>query len=488
MTTATTTPATQRIVAYHRVSTAEQSTERHVSLETQAKRVVAYAERAGGAVVGAFTDVASGRKDNRREYQEMLKFVRAGHADVIAVQFLDRFGRNPREILSRIWALQEFGVEVIATDEDIREELVLLVRAGLAGAESKRTSERVKATMRDAARKGRRGGTPPYGYRLVVEGPSSRHYEHNSDEVRTIRRAIDLIEGEQLGYLKLAERLETEGLRTRSGKPWTAAALQRILNNPALIGRFTLGAHSDDVVVVDDFYDPPVLSRQEWDALQARLSLRREHPRGRTHTSDYLLSGIARCGYCEGPMNGQKTTSRGHAYYRYICASRMRSRAFCEHWNNHSRAGLETAVLDYLGRYSDPARVRTLLAATERTSKGVNKKRLLAFEGELAKLDADLRADLDLLRRGFLDDRDFAVANAGRRDRREALEAQKASLSVLVEAELANEHLASTLPDRIRSFTETMRAADVRVAKAELQTILKAVYVTGNDIEIEFRH
>lgn len=224
MTTATTTPATQRIVAYHRVSTAEQSTDRHVSLETQAKRVVAYAERAGGAVVGTFTDVASGRKDNRREYQEMLKFVRAGHADVIAVQFLDRFGRNPREILSRIWALQEFGVEVIATDEDIREELVLLVRAGLAGAESKRTSERVRATMRDAARKGRRGGTPPYGYRLVVDGPSSRHYEHNLDEVRTIRRAIDLIEGEQLGYLKLAERMETEGLRTRGSRPKATAA------------------------------------------------------------------------------------------------------------------------------------------------------------------------------------------------------------------------------------------------------------------------
>ena len=186
-------------------------------------------------------------------------------------------------------------------------------------------------------------------------------------------------------------------------------------------------------------------------------------------------------------MNGQKSTSRGHAYYRYICASRMRSRAFCEHWNNHSRAGLETAVLDYLGRYSDPARIRTLLSATESTSKGVSKKRLVAVEDELAKLDADLRADLDLLRRGLLDERDFAVANAGRRDRREALEVQKANLSVGVEVELANEHLASTLPDRIRSFTETVRSADVRVAKAELQTILKAVYVTGDGIEIEFR-
>ena len=54
------------------------------------------------------------------------------------VKFLDRFGRNPREILRRYWELQEHGVTVVATDEDIQEELMLLVKAGMAGAESRK--------------------------------------------------------------------------------------------------------------------------------------------------------------------------------------------------------------------------------------------------------------------------------------------------------------------------------------------------------------
>ena len=64
----------------------------------------------------------------------MVDFVTRGGAEVIVVQFLDRFGRNPREILRRYWDLEEHGVAVIATDEDIQEELLLLIKAGMAGA------------------------------------------------------------------------------------------------------------------------------------------------------------------------------------------------------------------------------------------------------------------------------------------------------------------------------------------------------------------
>jgi len=53
-----------------------------------------------------------------------VEYVHGGGANVIVVQFLDRFGRNPREILRRYWELEEAGVKVVATDEDIGEELV----------------------------------------------------------------------------------------------------------------------------------------------------------------------------------------------------------------------------------------------------------------------------------------------------------------------------------------------------------------------------
>lgn len=50
---------------------------------------------------------------------------------------------------------------------------------------------------------------------------------------------------------------------------------------------------------------PAILSDSEWQRLQERLTIRRELARGRTHSSDYLLSGILRCGHCGGPMAGK---------------------------------------------------------------------------------------------------------------------------------------------------------------------------------------
>ena len=54
----------------------------------------------------------------------MVEYALAGNAEVIVVQFLDRFGRNSREILQRYWQLEDFGVQVVTTDEDIKEEVL----------------------------------------------------------------------------------------------------------------------------------------------------------------------------------------------------------------------------------------------------------------------------------------------------------------------------------------------------------------------------
>ncbi len=134
--------ATKRAVGYLRVSSVGQTGERHSSLETQEARFNDYCERLCLLPVATFVDIVSGRRDDRKEYQRMLEYVEEGGADVIVVQFLDRFGRNPREILQRFWQLQDHGVSVVATDEDLQEELLLLLRAGMAGAESRRTSAR----------------------------------------------------------------------------------------------------------------------------------------------------------------------------------------------------------------------------------------------------------------------------------------------------------------------------------------------------------
>ena len=131
-------------VGYFRVSTMHQAGERHVSLETQEASFRAYCTTNGLTPISTFTDIQSGRRDDRIQYQAMLRYVADHDIGHVVVLFLDRFGRNPREILRRYWELEERGITVESANEDLKEELLLLVRAGIAGAESRRTSERVK--------------------------------------------------------------------------------------------------------------------------------------------------------------------------------------------------------------------------------------------------------------------------------------------------------------------------------------------------------
>ena len=131
----------------------------------------------------------------------MVNYVLEEDIDVVLVQYLDRFGRRPQEILSRIWTLGEQGVSVEATDQDIKDdELMLMVHAGIAGHESKRISERVRANMGNSARKGTHSGKAPYGFRPIRE--------------IKVGRAVVV-------------RWEVENLQQKSSERWLDSALKR---------------------------------------------------------------------------------------------------------------------------------------------------------------------------------------------------------------------------------------------------------------------
>ncbi len=61
--------STKRAIGYFRVSSAKQTGERHSSLETQEARYRERCQRDGLRPVTTFTDVVTGRRDDRREYR-----------------------------------------------------------------------------------------------------------------------------------------------------------------------------------------------------------------------------------------------------------------------------------------------------------------------------------------------------------------------------------------------------------------------------------
>lgn len=490
-----------RAVGYARVSTHQQTGDHHASLETQEAHILAHVTNSDYRHVQTFVDVLSGRRDDRPEYMRMVEFVKAGGADVIIVQYLDRFGRNSQEILTRIWQLRDFGVTVQVTDEDIQEELLLLMRAGFAGAESRRTSERVKANMARIVSKGTHSGRVPFGFTPVKKIEDGKavveRWEIDEAKAEVVREMARLAIDDNLGFLAIANSLNDKGYRTTAGGHWVAASVQVILRNPVLNGTMVYGrrgkkkaniADQQDLVRVEGVF-PKILSDDEWAALQQRLDIRREHSRGATHKSEYLLSGILRCGHCGGPMIGKMTsTYKGKGYPRYYCSSAQKSRESCAYYNGHSAPKLEAAILEHLGQYSDPKKVRELLDASEKRDIKRQETELRQVERRLAEVEADFAKNLELLKRDVLNEDEFNKANVVRREERTRLTERQVELTAWVAQEHDRLETVSALPARLRSFLKDFQGLEVRRAKALLQTILATATVYRDQtIELSFR-
>ena len=122
-----------RAALYARVSTAGQAAEDRNSLAAQQAAYASLCAAEGHDPVVTYTDVESGRRSSRSEYQRMLGDARAGAFDLLVVTFLDRFGRDQWEVMARLGELRTLGVEVVATEEPVQEFIFAALAAYKAG-------------------------------------------------------------------------------------------------------------------------------------------------------------------------------------------------------------------------------------------------------------------------------------------------------------------------------------------------------------------
>lgn len=111
-----------------------------------------------------YTDLASGKKDDRPGLQSCLKSLRAG--DTLIVWKLDRLGRNLRHLVSIVHDLNEKGIafKVLSGQganidtSTPNGKLIFGIFAALAEFERDLISERTKAGLVAARARGRKGG------------------------------------------------------------------------------------------------------------------------------------------------------------------------------------------------------------------------------------------------------------------------------------------------------------------------------------------
>jgi site-specific DNA recombinase len=241
--------------------------------------------------------------------------------------------------------------------------------------------------MRKKAVKGEVLGRPPYGYKVG----NRRRLELIPEEAVVVRYIFRLYLHEGLGIRLIARRLNEEGLKTRRGGNWSMVSIRDILRN-----RVYLGTYSRFGVRVPGSH-PALVSADDFRFVQDRLNARRTSYSPRV-TSQFLLSGIANCGYCGNRLIGvtrkqawkRQSGERVENSYRYYQCESRTNQSVCSY---HTRRAdeLEAEVRRLLGvPAEDPAPAEDDVAIAE------------GQERERARLQARLRA-IDRRIEGYVD-------------------------------------------------------------------------------------
>ena len=232
-----------KLVAYVRVSTEKQEAS-GLGLEAQKAAIDAYARQSGGVVVANYLEVESGKRSDRPELARAIAHARRAKA-VLVVAKLDRLARNVA-FLSR---LMEAGVGFVACDNPSATPLTIHILAAVAEAEAKAISERTKAALAAAKRRGVRLGSARPGHWSGREdrrkqgglagskAATAARFRAAADAYSDLLPLVRELRGSGSSLETIAGELNGKGYTTRTGKAFTPMTVHRIINRSSDSGR-----------------------------------------------------------------------------------------------------------------------------------------------------------------------------------------------------------------------------------------------------------
>lgn len=284
------------------------------SAEEQRRAFLEYCERAGLEPGPVYAEPDA---DSTAEFRRLLREMggRPPGRTSVVVAALVVLGATVRDQARRYLQLEALGLELRIADGS--EPDAALQKAWGTRDARERRREQVREGMRDRALRGEVLGRAPYGYRAV-----DRHLRIEPSEARVVREIFRRYLDEGEGVRVIARYLNEEGIRTRRGGAWSMVSVRGVLRNPVYIGTYRrLG-----VVVATEHES--LVTRGRFYAVQERLAERRTSG-GPQQRGEYLLSGLATCGYCGNRLIGVRRTRKARGaeeapvvYTYYQCESR----------------------------------------------------------------------------------------------------------------------------------------------------------------------
>ena len=257
------------VAIYIRVSTPDQAREGY-SLAAQERALREHCERTGHGVYAVYADEGISGKDivHRPAFCRLMDDARHGLFTAIYVWALSRFTRSVADLYNTWGELSKYGVQLVSITEGFDTSTptgraMMGVIGVFAQMERELTAERVRLAMQERAEQGKRTCSYVLGY----DRDGKDGLKVNPGEAELVRLIYDKFIAYK-SYLPIADLLNALGKTGKSGKPFKAESIKKILRNPIYIGYYRYKGKC----YKGDF--KPIIERRLWNKVQKIIVLK----------------------------------------------------------------------------------------------------------------------------------------------------------------------------------------------------------------------
>lgn len=255
---------------------------------------------------------------------ELLKNVESGLYNAVLVMDLQRLGRGDMEEQGIILkAFKRSNTKIITPDKtyDLNNEFdeeYSEFEAFMSRKEYKMINKRLQRGILHSVREGNYNSPrPPFGY-VIKEEKLGRTLEPDPERAEIVKMIFNWYANEPVGGQTIADRLNSLGIRTASGKLWSSNAVAYIVRNPVYIGKITWrkahGYHSknkrkankkrpQDEWIVTDGKHVPIIQEELYYKAQEMMSKFIKSPVKPKTGLNNSLAGLVVCSICGAKMS-----------------------------------------------------------------------------------------------------------------------------------------------------------------------------------------
>jgi site-specific DNA recombinase len=219
-----------KAIGYIRVSTEDQARE-GVSLDNQADKIRAYCTYKGFELVDMIEDagVSGGINKGREGFIRLLDRIEANGFDVLVLYSLERLSRDMLTLLTLERYLDDNDVELHTVEGLIDTSspdgfMSFAMKAFLGEMERRQVKYRTRKAMEYKKMNNEVVGSIPYGYQRT-----GKNLIPDINEQAVIK-SINTMYSQDMNLSEIARGLNESGRLTRSGSPWTAIQIRRLIS------------------------------------------------------------------------------------------------------------------------------------------------------------------------------------------------------------------------------------------------------------------